>query len=464
MANVTITAETLTAFMQDANGADTYDAQKAIFTHLPTNHHFVITKKFCDTINGLAAWTCDLTDFGKVNGGQLYADMDEATAVANAPYKVDIDNLSMLKVLAINYMKQTAAGTDSPNAWMIAALRCRWAQLGALKPALSKTGNLQVEHVVLADDGAGDSAEAAVISNAADIPAVITAMGANAAAFAAEYHSIDHGFKWVLKHAENIWAAVECVFKLRGHHLKTGGSEAKSFASLYTRILTAAYEGNYTVPARISAEHLYRTSTHCFLIAALPIMTSKFIAYNKVGAATIMRLSSGPCGCAQVTTAAAALDTMAGEVWFEKFKKAYGSQVATAIAAKNAILNDKYSYHIAATLYGVARKQSVTIDGTNMQVSDVIQLIQSVSAACQGLINALASAEEASLISGYALKNAMALKKAAHANPLMALRVKTVVEASVDEIHDATTLVDAIHAAFPNLEIVEQAEAGQAAK
>lgn len=462
MANATITVANLTAFMQDANGGDTYDANKAIFTHLPTKYHFVITDAVKHTLQTHPDWACDLSTFGKINGGQAYADMDKAMREANSAYKVDINELPMLKMLAINYMKLMRADLDSPNAWVVSALRCRWTQLGALRTALAGVGNLEAEHTVLKTDHSGCSAETKQIASAKTLDDVIAALGASAVNFISEYHNVDHGYKWVVKHAENIWAAVECVFKLRGHHMKTGGKEEKAFCDLYTRILTAAYEGNFTFPARIKMEHLFRTSTHCFLIQALPVMTSKFIAYNKVGASTVMRLSSGPCGCAQVTTAAAALDTMSGEVWFEKFKTMYATQVNAAIEAKNAILNDKYSYHIAAGLYGCVKKTEVTIAGKKMQLSDVISLIQNVAAACQGLINALMSAQEADLITGFALKNAMALQKAASAAPLMSLRVKAIVEASIDEIADANTAIAAIHAAFPTLNLKEEAKAVKA--
>jgi len=455
MAGTTITIQDLNDFMQDANGSDTYDANKAIFTHLETKLHFIVPAEIDLLLRAHLDWTCDLTEFGKVNGGQMYADMDNAACVAKSPYKVDIPAVSMLRMLAINYMKLVEGGLDSPNAWIVAALRCRWAQLGALRTAMATGGKLEDEHTVLDSKNDGDSAMTKAIASAKTVADVTAAMGPAADTFVSEYKSADHGNKWVVKHAENIWAAVECVFKLRAHHMKIGGNEERSFTNLYTRILTAAYEGNFTFPARIKLEHLFRTSTHCFLIAALPIMTSKFIAYNKVGASTVMRLSSGPCGCAQVTTAAAALDTMSGEVWFGKFRKVYAVQVDASIEAKNAILNNKYSYHIAAGLYGCAKKNDVTIGGNKMQISAVVSMIQNVAAACQGLINALEGAQEAQLITGYALRNAMALQKAAAAAPLMALRVKVVIEASIDEINGADSAIAAIHAAFPTLNVEE---------
>lgn len=464
MANATITAEDLTAFMQDANGGDTYDANKAIFTHLPTKYHFVMTEAIHQSLRTHSDWACELTTFGKINGGNAYVDMDEASRVANSAYKVVIGELPMLKMLAINYLKLIRADLDSPNAWVVAALRCRWAQLGAMRLAICEPGTLETEHLILEDDHSGCSTDTQDIANATNLAGVLHVLGASAANFISEYHSLDHGFKWIVKHAENIWAAVECVFKLRGHHMKTGGKEEKSFTDLYTRILTAAYEGNFVFPTRIKLEHLFRTSIHCFLIKALPVMTSKFIAYNKVGASSVMRLSSGPCGCAQVTTAAAALYTMSGEVWFEKFKELYAGQVDAAIEAKNAILSNKYSFHIAAGLYGCNRMTEVTIAGKKMQISDVVSLIQNVAAACQGLINALKSAQESQLITGFALKNAMALQKAASAAPLMALRVKAIVETSIDEIADASTAIEAIHAAFPTLNAKVEPTAANASK
>jgi hypothetical protein len=187
------------------------------------------------------------------------------------------------------------------------------------------------------------------------------------------------------------------------------------------------------------------------MVEALPRMTSKFIAYKKVGASTVIRLSSGPCGCAQVTTAAAALDTMSSEVWFKKFKSIYSDQVDAAIEAKDKILDAKYAYHIAAPLYGLDKKTDVEVNNKTLKVNEVVALIQNVAAACQGLINALNSAKEGKFITSFALSNAKALQKAASASPLLTLRVSAVVESSIDEISDAKDSAAAIKAAFPEL-------------
>lgn len=193
-------------------------------------------------------------------------------------------------------------------------------------------------------------------------------------------------------------------------------------------------------------------------------MTSKFIAYKKVGAATVVRLSSGPCGCAQVTTAAAALDTMSGEVWFETFRQIYKTQVDAAIEAKDAILNDKYSYHIAAPLYGLVKKTTVSVGGKDLKLHSVVSQIQNVAAACQGMINALSDAKDAQFITGFALSNARALEKAASAVPLLSYRVKAVVEKSIDEITDAKTTSEAMAAAFPMIKNALAGTIGTAAQ
>lgn len=462
MANVNITNGMLEAFMQDANGADTYDATRAIFTHLEAGLHFVIPHDVNTIAAAHADWNCDLTAFGSSAGANQYVGMDNATRTANSNYRMNFSNLQIYQVIAINYRKLIAAGLESADAWVVSALRSRWLQLGCLKEAINSTQTLEAEHNVLAADGTGDSPESANIANAVTTAGVTTALDNHSANFRAEFLSEEHGYKWIVKHAENIWAAVECVFKLRGHHMKTTGNDEASFVNLYTRIMTAAYEGNFESPRRIKFVHLYRTSIHCFLIKALPTMTSKFIAYNKVGASTVMRLSSGPCGCAQVTTAAAALDTMSGEVWFNTFKQLYTNQVEEAIEAKDVILRNKYSYHIAAGLYGQQKLTTVTIKGTVKQLSEVISSIQSVAAACQGMINALEAATKSDVLTGFALRNAKALTKAASAAPLLALRVRSVVEASIDDIVDAKGIDASIKAAFPSINVAPPVNNAQA--
>jgi hypothetical protein len=374
--------------------------------------------------------------------------MSEDDAKANAGYRAAVDNLIYFKLLALNFSNLATNGFDNSKAFVIAALRCRWYILGCLKPVEANKRGLEQEHrvyAITAEDNAMNK-----IMNATTLDEVLAAFSDNGAGLRAQIESADHGSKWITKHAENIWAAVECVVRLRSHHMKTTGSEAASYNSLYTRIMNAAYEGNFVLPPSVDWLAIARTAIHPFMIESLPIMTSKFIAYRKVSASTVLRLSGGPCGCAQVTTAAAALDTMTGEVWFGKFNEAYGSHVGIAIEAKNVILNNKYSYHIASKLYGLEKVTAITIGDKTHQISDVISMIQNVSSACQGLINAMESAVEQNMISTFALANAKALQKAASAAPLMALRVKAVVEMSIDAINDAETMEAAIKAAFPD--------------
>jgi len=441
----------LAELMQDANGSDTYSATKAIFAHLPANEHFVLTTEMKDELNAHNAWDCDLLEFGKKDGVNRYINMTQAEAGAISGYRCNVNNFAYSKMLAINYHKLMLAGKPSPDAFVIAALRCRWFVLGCLKPAINSARELSLEHYeyVVGDPKSDPLCD--MIMQANTIEELLDSFADNGAEFLSAISSNQHGSKWVTRHAENLWAAVECVMRTRSHHMKTTGREAASYEDLYNRIMTAAYEGNFELPAATSWLSIARTAIHCFLIESLPIMTSKFIAYNKVAASTVMRLSGGPCGCAQVTTAAAALDTMSVEVWFETFKKAYGSDVSIALAAKDIILNDKYSYHIAAPLYGLAKKTSITIEATTYQVGEIVSKIQNVAAACQGLINAMAEARVDGLISNFALANARALEKSAASAPLLAMRVKLVVQKSIDAIDDASSVAQAIEAAFPGV-------------
>lgn len=439
----------LAELMQDANGDATYSATKAIFAHLPANEHFIVTPAIAAVLLTHDAWDCDLEEFGKKDGTNHYVNMTNLDATANSPYRAVVDNLDYLKMIVINYNSLCLAGKTSPDAFVIAALRCRWYVLGCMKPVDAAARDLTLEHYTY--DPTTAVVEIDAVLNAHTATDVLELFVDDGATFAAELASDDHGAKWVTSHAENLWAAVECVVRTRSHHMKTTGREAASYEDLYNRIMTAAYEGNFTLPAGTSWLSIARTAIHCFLIESLPIMTSKFIAYNKVAASTVMRLSGGPCGCAQVTTAAAALDTMSSEVWFETFKSAYGTDVAIALAAKDIILNDKYSYHIAAPLYGMTRKTAVTIDGNIYQIGEIVSKIQSVAAACQGLINAMKDARIEGLITNFALSNARALEKSAASAPLLAIRVKMVVEASIDAISDAKDLNEAIKAAFPKI-------------
>jgi hypothetical protein len=291
---------------------------------------------------------------------------------------------------------------------------------------------------------------------------VITAMGALGAGFVAEFKSKDHGNAWIVKHAENIWAAVEFVFRCRSHHFKTTGGEDAKYANLYTRFLTACFEGTFELPSLISWFSITHTAPHVFKVTALVVCTAKFVAFNKIAPAAVTKFSGSPTGVARITTTVAAMNTLAGEVWFKEFMKFYGKDVEFLQAAADIVMNSKFEYHQGASLYGLKRKTNVEIKNKTYSISEVTSKTINVAAAGQGLIMALTSAVSGNLISGFSLSNAKALEKASKDAPMVTIRVKLIIEASLSEISDASTALAALKSAFPAIDTVVAAKPAEA--
>lgn len=450
------TMDTLLAVLaQDANGDDTYNNERAQIGHLEAKYHMLIDDATDALFTAANEIQVNLVNLGKKNGIAEYLG-NHATAVAHRGahdyifvHAGDAERRKrcVTKLTALNFAKLREAGLESKSAFVCAALRARWIITGAYSVTKNDTNATytEVQVVTNADRTYGRIVAA---TSARDI---VNALGKYAEEFKREYQSDVHGMKFISKHAENIWAAVEHCFRVRNHHFKDQRAFKDGFESLYKRYMEAAYEGEFVWPGGVPFLDVFRTAIHPFKLKALPVMSAHYTAHSKIANSSITRMSGASCGCAAITTAVAALDTMRAEAWWPAFERAYKPSIDAAVSFADQINDNKYGYHISAGLYGVEKQTKLRHGKKEISIDEAKSMVSLVASACQGMINALHQAMEEKLISKFALQNAKALEKPASSNPLLALRVTQLVGAALNAIGDADNVEAAIRSALPAL-------------
>jgi len=456
----------LAMLAQDSNGDETYDNEKAMIGHLEAKFFLVIDKVTYDSILPAHEIKVDLEILGKKSGVNTFlGNTAEATAHKGAnPYlnvvRGDTDpikaarRIATTRITALNYASLREAGVESKAAFLMAALRARWVITGALSVTKEDDGVGYNEILVVEDS----HPTFGLIVDAVDSRDIINALGKYALDFATEYKSESHGMKYVIRHAENFWAAVEHCFRVRNHHFKDGKDFIGAFTDLFIRFLTSAYEGTFKWPEGIPMYNVFRLSIHPFKLKALPVMTVHYIVYGKVANAAITRTSGSPCGTAQITTAVAALDTMKGEAWWSAFKETYNESIEEAESFAAQINDDKYSYHISANLYGMKKKYTLKLGKKDITLDEAKSKVSIVASACQGMINALREAVANNIISRFALANSRALEKPAASNPLLCLRITFLIKYALNGIDDSDSIKDAIENALPQIKETAEEE------
>jgi hypothetical protein len=142
---------------------------------------------------------------------------------------------------------------------------------------------------------------------------------------------------------------------------------------------------------------------------------------------------------------------MKSEMWWNAFALVYKEPLGLLDAATKAIMDNKYGYHIASGLYGETKAVEFSVGGKTIDIEEAKSQTQMIAAAAQGMILALAAAEENKLVSQFALSNARALVKAGAANPMLQIRVNTLIIKAIDMVSDTTDIASAISAALPEL-------------
>lgn len=446
--------ESTEIMIQNTNGDDVYDNIRVFLGFLQPSYYLLIPRSVEEVSKKEDGTNVDLLEFGKKEGPNAYLNAADAQYRTGNPYvkygyKAN-QKIITLRITAMNYISLRRAGLDSANAYVCAALRARWILTGAYN-TYKHDSLVGYNEIIIVDTAEPDYGR---FNKAADTRAIVEAMGGYAPEFIKAAGSETYGMKWVINHADNFWASVEHCFRVRGHHFKTTAKEIDSYKDLYGRFLVSCYEGNFEWPAEVEMFHVFHTAIHPFRIKTLPQMVVHYLAHGTLANGAIIRLSGAPVGNALITTTVAALDTMRGEVWFAAFDRIYSDGIKRASSYSEQILDNKYGFHLSARLYGIDRKDSVTYEKERITMDKAKAYISSIGAACQGMIHALSEAVEQRLITGFALSNARALEKSAAGSPLITLRVKQLVLASIEQITDADNITEAIAGALPTLEAV----------
>lgn len=442
----------LKQLLQDTNGADVYNNDKAMHGFLEAGKFMVITKEAQVECGRAAEVGKPIEDLGKTEGFISGYEADRADYVMNHPYQADYfrDQLCMYKMLSLNYLQMRANGYDATPAFVIAALRTRWAALGGLTLLLNDmtAAASRPEYVVVSPDPAGNQLQQ--IADAKDEAKLAQLMGNEMVALMTAMQDADCGIQWVMYHADAIWAASEYVFRVRGHHYKDTIKEEDSYKSMYNRYLEAYYQGEFKWPASLKHIDVFRTAIHPFKMRALPRLTMHMHYHGTIANAAVTRFSGAPVGNALITTSHAGLNAMRSEIWYKSFVAVYAEEIGFVEQATKAIANNKYGYHMSASLYGVTKQNRVRVDGKEYTMDEVKARVAVVAAACQGLIQALSSAVQNNMISKFALSNAKALEKAAADAPTVTLKVKELVEMAISQISNASDVNTAVRLALPS--------------
>jgi len=449
----------LKIIVQDTNGEDCYSSAKAVMGYLEAGKFLYVPRKFHDAHQ--QGVNISVEDLGKVDGFNDYTTDEQAMAAyrANNAYHhlpdtcKDANGVELIttQILAMNYRTLKLAGLKPSDAFTAAAFRARWCATGAYG-TLVDDGLRGDKEVTLVDGGHEDH----VLRNMATAEsalAVLTLLGKDLSEFLQEFRNADHGMSWVIRHSENSWAAVEHCFRVRGHHFKV--MDNNTYDDLYTRYLTACYEGSFVWPAEVDMFSVFHTAIHPFAIRALPIMTAHYAAHGKIARAAVIRLSGSPNGNAAITTAHAALNTMRSEIWWRHFNGAYAGLIRDLNDFAGVIQDNKYQYHTAASLYGVQRLYTVESWSGTYGVEDAKARVSGIAAAAQGMIQALKEAVAQKAITGFALANSIALEKPAKANPMLTIKIRALIGHSLNSIADASSVAEAIANALPGEAQVE---------
>jgi hypothetical protein len=439
--------------LQDSNGKNVYSSTKVHLGHLDPKKNLVVHDAVWNHAKISTNYDVDLIDFGEVNGHLAFLGANGDAYRRTAPFllKSDVlttkeeDQAAFWHMVIMNYRKLVESGIDAKASAYAALFRSRWAFTGALAfLAQSKVDPSSEVTFITSND--------ATYSNMLKQTTMETIFDNCNVDIDGLYDVLEDdegGLEWVLMTSENMWAAVEHTFRVRSHHFKSTGEDATAYKRLYETFMNACYEGEFALPDGFDWFTIAHTAIHPFKIEALPKTTAHYLSHGMIADAAKVRLSGAPVGNAVLTTTYAAMSTMASEIWYSSFKRIYQDDLNELKSVTKQICNNKYSYHIAAGLYGLDKLESVEMSGETVTTSDARTKLSVLGAAAAGLMDALSEAKQKIPDFKFALSNAKALRKASSNNPLMNLKVRELVLRAVSEVADAESLPEAIEASLP---------------
>lgn len=434
--NISSLVETLA---EDANGAHVYNNERAILGYVSVAEQLCILPGV--TYHEPPA--LDLVELGSqaaytVNLGQA----GDAWRQAN-PYIVADKNvfspLIRTKLIIAN-ARSLMSGTEAlpvERAVFIAMLRVRWLFTGCLFDTIAKRAVTHNEVKVL---DATDN----LVSDV-DLKAIYL-RGDRTVNSIIDFLATPDGLSmsnFVVNNAENIWNIAELTVRTRGHHYK---DEYKTFVNTAYK---SSSTGNAAWPAKYEHVDAFRTAIHPFGIKALPIIAYKNIWHGKVGNGLIKRITGASNGFACVTTAYAGFAMIATELWFSKWAAAYSDQITLVTSFARTMLDDRYSFHESAALYGLAPRRSITLDGRLYTMTEVEAAVSTVAPVLQGFILWAKSEIKKGVEIPFSFGNAMVLSKRSELNPMIVTKLKALMDATLMNIANAETTAMAIAETFP---------------
>lgn len=431
--------ETIDYLLEDANGAHVYSNTRALYGYLSADKNLFVPYDIRTPEPG----AINLNELGDRTGITRYLGQNGETFRQNNPYPpaYTISKLMMRKVIFMNYIMLRSSGMSVEAAYLASCLRMRWILLGCLY-ADNDERRTPYDEVTRVQDNdpllgnivqARTGAELLAVQEVQDISNEIRSVSRS------EFYGTAFATKW----AETIWCISELVFRIRGHHYKD------SYQGLIARTFRATTEGAVELPATFPYAEIFHTAIHPFGIRALPVKAAYFAAHAKIGNSLLIRFSGAPNGTALFTTSAAGLRILASEAWYSKLETSYKGVIEATMEISSNILNNKYAYHLSASLYGLPRLNNVQLGNKLITLGEAESIVSSLAPILQGYTNGIAGIQSQTRSLAFAFGEQKVLNKRAATNPLASIKMQTLIEVMVDKMQNTQSVGDIIDLLAP---------------
>lgn len=432
--------DTIDYLLEDANGGHVYSNDKAMYGYIEQSKYLLLPY----SADSSDPPDIDLTIAGSRTGISDVLGPAGETFRKNNPYipAHSLTRVEMIKTVVINFQALIDAGISAGPAWLAATLRARWISLGCLYYAKDDRETPYNEVVVIdaKHPKYGEIVSKKTIAELNLLPHFQQIMTLSDPVRNHEFY----GTRFAVENAETIWCISELVFRIRGHHYKD------VYEELIARTFRATTAGSVELPDNFEYAPIFHTAIHPFGVKALPVMAWKFMAFGKTGDSLVIRHSGAPNGTAGITTASAGLHILATESWFPQFEATYKAQIEKIHNFANQILENKYRYHISASLYGLKRLTTVN-DGTkDITLSEAEQIVASVAPFLQGYVIAMNSISANAGNLNFSFGKEKVLEKRSSANPIAQIKMQKLVEVIVMQMEKANDPT-AVMATFMNM-------------
>lgn len=431
--------ETIDYLLEDANGAHVYSNTRALYGYLSADKNLFLPAG----VRPPQPNAVNLNELGDRTGISRYLGANGNTFRQNNPYPpVDtLNRLNLRKILLMNYIMLRRSGMSIEAAYLSACLRMRWLFLGCLYTTTADraTPYDEVTFVDGSDQILGPIVSANSDADLLQVQSIIDVSPEIRSVSRSEFYGTAFATKW----AETIWCISELVFRIRGHHYKD------SYQALIARTFRATTEGAVELPATFPYADIFHTAIHPFGIKALPVKAAYFAAHAKIGNSLLIRFSGAPNGTALFTTTAAGLRILASEAWYSKLEVSYHAVIDATMEIANNILDNKYAYHLSASLYGLPRLNTVQSGNKTLTLNEAESIVSSLAPILQGYTNGISGIQNQTKSLAFAFGEQKVLNKRAATNPLASIKMQTLIEVMVEKMQNSQNVNDIIDLLAP---------------